>query len=289
MSTAEIIAIGSELLSPFRVDTNSLYLTRSLEERGIKLVAKSVIGDDLHQLVNAFRVAFERSDIIICSGGIGPTLDDLTKEALASFLQLPLEFHADIFERIEARFRKRGFPMPAINRTQAMIPSGATILQNQHGTAPGVYMKANNKQVFLLPGVPFELQKMWELECLTLLKTEEPFLRNIFHVAMLPESTVDEMLRPVTGSLQDIRYTILASPADIEIHLLGPQSASDELISASAEVRAILGNRLYAEDQAKMEEVVGRLLKERKRSVAVAESCTGGMLAQRFTSVPGSS
>ena len=289
MTKAEIIAIGTELLSPFRTDTNSLYLTQTLEEHGIQVIAKSILGDNLEQLIHGFQVAFARSDVIICSGGIGPTVDDLTREALAEFLKIPLEFHQEVLEGIEARFRQRGYKMPESNRKQAMIPKGARILLNPHGTAPGIYMEVTDKQVFLLPGVPLELQKMWETAGLPLLKTRQAFQRKLFHIAMLPESTVDEMLRPVSSSLQDVRYTILASPADIEVHLLAPQTAADEMISACAEIRSILGNSLYAEDGVKMEAVVGRLLRQSGKKVAVAESCSGGLLAQRLTDVAGSS
>jgi len=287
--TAEIIAIGSELLTPFRADTNSLYLTRTLEEHGIRVIAKSIIGDEHEHLVNAFRVAFERADVILSSGGLGPTVDDLTREALVAFLQIPLHLNKDILEWIEARFAKRGLKMPDINRKQAMVPEGARVLPNHNGTAPGLFLEAKGKQVFLLPGPPFELEPMWERYGLPLLRTEQPFQRKIFRIAMLPESLVDEMLQPVSSSLKDVRYTILASPTEIEVHLLAPDSAATELVSACAEVRAIMGNKIYAEDFVSLEEVVGRLLKEAQKKVAVAESCTGGLLAQRFTEVPGSS
>jgi len=287
--TAEIIAIGSELLTPFRSDTNSLYLTRTLEEHGVRVIAKSIIGDDHDHLVNAFRVAFERADVILCSGGLGPTVDDLTREALVAFLQIPLKLNTEIQEWIEARFAKRGLRMPDINRKQAMVPEGATVLPNHNGTAPGLFLEAKGKQIFLLPGPPFELEPMWERYALPLLRSEQPFQRKIFRIAMLPESQVDEMLQPVSSSLKDVRYTILASPSEIEVHLLAPDFAATELVSACAEVRAIMGNKIYAEDLISLEEVAGHLLNTAHKKVAVAESCTGGLLAERFTHVAGSS
>jgi nicotinamide-nucleotide amidase len=289
MNTAEIIAIGSELLTPFRSDTNSLYLTRSLEEHGVKLIAKGIVGDDIDQIVFAFRTAFERADIIICSGGLGPTIDDLTREGLCKFLSIPLEFHQDILDSIEERFRRFRRRMPDINRKQAMVPQGARALPNHNGTAPGIFLEHSAKQVFLLPGPPFELEPMWEQSALPLLRKGSPYERKSFRIAMLPESQVDEMLKPVTDHLRDVQYTILAAPSEIEIHLFAAQSASDELISAAAEVRSILGKHLYADELEPLEAVVARLLKQKQRKVAVAESCTGGFLCQRLTNIPGSS
>jgi competence/damage-inducible protein CinA-like protein len=289
MIRAEIIAIGSELLSPFRSDTNSLYLTRSLEEQGIRVVAKTIIGDDLDSLVFAFGTAFQRSEVILCSGGLGPTIDDLTRDALCAFLQITMNLDPQILAGIEERFRKFGRKMPDSNRKQAMVPQGAVSLPNHHGSAPGVYLETSGKQIFLLPGPPFELEPMWEKYGSPLLRKEQPYQRKVFRIGMLPESQVDEMLKPVTSSLRDVQYTILAAPSEIEVHLLASENAADELISASAEVRSILGNWLYAEDRETMEAVVGRLLKQRGRRVAVAESCTGGLLAERITNIAGSS
>jgi nicotinamide-nucleotide amidase len=289
MLRAEIIAIGSELLTPFRIDTNSLFITRSLEEYGIHLIAKSIVGDDLNELVNAFRVAFERSDVIICTGGLGPTADDLTREALADFLKIKLVFVPEILRGIEARFSKRGVKMPETNRKQAMVPENATVLPNRNGTAPGLYLNIANKQVFLLPGVPSEMEVLWKEQCLPLLRKESPLERKIFRIAMLPESQVDHLLRPVTESLKNVRYTILASPGSIEVQLTAAAAFADEFVSASAEVRAILGKHIYSEAQEDMETVVGSLLLRQKSTVAVAESCTGGLLGHRLTQVPGSS
>src|SRR5262245_8996236 len=286
---AEIIAVGSELLSPFRVDTNSLFLTRSLEESGIQVTAKSVIGDVMADLVRAFKNAFERADIIICSGGLGPTVDDLTKEALSKFTGVPLEFHEEILEWIRQRFASFGAKMPEINRQQAMIPAGAKILPNPNGTAPGVFLETQGKQVFLLPGPPPELEPMWREHALPLLAKGKSFQRKIFRVAMLGESKVDEMLQPVSRSLHDVQYTILASPSEIEIHLLAPEDAAPELVNAAAEVRIILGKHIYSEEYESLEEAVGKLLKKLGKTIALAESCTGGLLGHRLTQLPGSS
>jgi nicotinamide-nucleotide amidase len=264
-------------------------LTRSLEEQGIRVVAKTIVGDELDSLVFAFSTAFQRSDVILCSGGLGPTIDDLTRDALCQFLQIPMKLDPDILAGIEERFRKFGRKMPDSNRKQAMVPQGAISLPNHHGSAPGVYLEASGKQIFLLPGPPFELEPMWEKYALPLLRKEQPYQRKVFRIGMLPESQVDEMLKPVTSGLLDVQYTILAAPSEIEVHLLAAENAADELTSVSAEVRAILGNWIYAEDLDTMEAIVGRLLRQRGRRVAVAESCTGGLLAERITNIAGSS
>lgn len=289
MLRAEIIAIGSELLTPFRIDTNSLYITRSLEENGIRLVTKTVAGDDETEIAHAFSVAFSRADIIVCSGGLGPTVDDLTREALANFLNLELEIHEDVLETIRERFRARGMKMPDANRKQAMVPPGGRVLENPLGSAPGLYIEALGKQVFLLPGPPHELEAMWDQKVIPLIRKGEPLERSVFKVAMLGESRVDEMLREVSRRLQRTQYTILAAAADIEIHLTAQAPDREERLGAAAEIRRILGRHAYAEELCKLEDVVGRLMRKSGKKVAVAESCSGGLTAHRFTEVPGSS
>ena len=289
MLRAEIIAIGSELLTPFRIDTNSLYITRSLEENGIRLVAKTVSGDDETELAHAFSVAFSRADIVVCSGGLGPTVDDLTREALADFLDLALRLNEDLLENIRERFQSRGMKMPEANRKQAMVPEGGEILANPLGSAPGLYLEARGKQVFLLPGPPHELENMWKQQVLPRIRKGEPLERSVFKVAMLGESRVDEMLRDVSGRLQQTQYTILAAAADIEIHLTAQSSARKERLEAATEIRRILGRHVYAEELCRLEDVVGRLMRDSGKKLSLAESCSGGLTAHRITDVPGSS
>jgi nicotinamide-nucleotide amidase len=289
MIKAEIIAVGSELLTPFRIDTNSLYLTRSLEEHGIRVVAKTIIGDDLYQIAQAIFIASERSDVIVMTGGLGPTIDDLSREALSKFLSVPLQLDKSILQKIERRFAERNIKMPEANRKQAMIPKGATALENENGTAPGIFVETGGKQIFLLPGPPFEMEAMWQKFSLPHLKTGEQFERQVFKIALMGESKVDEMLRPVTSTLKQAEYTILAGPGEVEIHLLAPHHAKEELLEACNGLRSILGNRVYAEELVTMEEVVARLLRGFNKTVSVAESCTGGFLAHRLTQIPGSS
>lgn len=289
MKSAEIIAIGSELLTPDRMDTNSLYLTGSLEARGIRVVAKTIVGDDLNDIVQALRNASARAEVIVCSGGLGPTADDLTREATARFLGVPLTFHQESMDRIASRFQMLQLKITENNRSQAMAPEGSTVLPNDHGSAPGIYARSGETQIFLLPGPPFELEKMWEIQCVPLLKSEVSLHRRVFRIAMMPESKVDEMLKPVVSGLNDVRYTILTSPGQIEVQLLSSGDALEELGQSANKVRKILGQRIFSESLKTLEEVVGELLQKENRRVAVAESCTGGLLAKRFTDVPGSS
>lgn len=289
MRRVEIIAVGSEMLTPFRSDTNSLYLTRTLEECGCAVIAKTIIGDDIRGISDAFANAFARADIIIATGGLGPTVDDLTRDALAEFLNIPLQLNQEVLDRIAARFAKRGIKMPEVNRKQAMVPEGGIVLPNHNGTAPGIYIQAKGRDVFLLPGPPFELEPLWEQSGLPRLSKEKPLHRKMFRVAMLPESQVDEMLAPVHKNLSHVQYTILAAPAQIEIQLTAPESSLEELMQASDRVREILGTSIYSEQGQTLEEVVGDLLRKQRKTLAAAESCTGGLLAQRITNVPGSS
>lgn len=289
MLRAEIIAIGSELLTPFRMDTNSLFITRSLEENGIRLIAKTIVHDDETEIARAFQVACSRSDIVICCGGLGPTVDDLTREALANFLSVDLKLDEKVLESIRERFQSRSMKMPEANKKQAMVPAGGTILDNPLGSAPGLYMVAQGKQIFLLPGPPHEMEAMWNNQVLPRLRKGEPLERTIFKVAMLGESRVDEMLQPVTRVLQQTQYTILAAAADIEIHLTAPVSARAERQQAAAEIARILGKHIYADQICKLEEVVSKLMIASGKTLAVAESCTGGLVAHRITEVAGSS
>jgi molybdenum cofactor synthesis domain-containing protein len=254
MLRAEIIAIGSELLTPFRMDTNSLFITRSLEENGIRLIAKTIVHDDETEIARAFQFACSRSDIIICCGGLGPTVDDLTREALSNFLNVDLKLDEKVLDSIRERFRSRGMKMPEANKKQAMVPAGGTILDNPLGSAPGLYAEAHGKQIFLLPGPPHEMEAMWNNQVLPRMRKGEPLERTIFKVAMLGESRVDEMLRPVTRVLQQTHYTILAAAADIEIHLTAPVSARSErqpqkshayLADTSTRTKSVSSKKLY--------------------------------------------
>lgn len=296
---AEIIAIGSELLTPSRTDTNSLYITEKLNEIGIDVRAKVIAGDDRDELAAILRVALDRADLVITTGGLGPTEDDLTLDTVAGVLSLPLEEDRSILEGIEARFASRGFRMPDINRRQARVPRGAVVLPNANGTAPGVWIE-RPRRVLLLPGPPGEMRPMIDRWCQTAgvgLAGGTVLVRRVLRIANRPESHVDEIAQPIYSKWRDgeppITTTILAAPGQIELHLTArapSRAAADAALSAATdELVEALAPDVFSTDGRSMEAVVGDLLRQHGRTIALAESCTGGLVASRLTDVAGSS
>ncbi len=294
---AEIIAVGSELLTPARIDSNSLYLTEELNNLGVEVVAKAVIGDDRARLAEAVRSAVGRSEIVITTGGLGPTEDDVTREAVAEALGKKLVYRQEICDAIEARFRRLGRKMAEINRRQAWLIEGAEALENSEGTAPGQWVPLGDRQVVvLLPGPPRELKPMFTNACLPRLRQMVPpqVIRvRRYRVAGMPESDLDQLISPVYKRYSNPVTTVLAAPGDIQIHLRArcatEQEAKRLLDEVGSQIEALLGSRIYSRDGEPLEAVVGRRLAVRGAWLAVAESCTGGLLAQRITSVPGAS
>lgn len=288
--TAAILAVGSEMLGPTRLDTNSLKITSALETYGVPVVRKSVVGDLLADLVAEIRYAFDRVDLLVITGGLGPTEDDLTREALAEAFGLTMEVDPSIVEWIEARFAERGWKMPDVNRRQANVFTGQTTLRNQRGTAPGFHIETGGKHVWVFPGVPHELEWMiatyfrpWLAES----SGGAPRIRRVLKIAGLTESGVEEKLKPYYERHPGELVTILASGGQIEIHLA---SDSHELIGTrEAELRELFGVRLFGVDDDTLEGVIGALLLARGETVSTAESCTGGLLGSRITDVAGSS
>ncbi|MEP6915844.1 MAG: competence/damage-inducible protein A [Acidobacteriota bacterium] len=300
LGTAEIIAVGSELLGTSRLDTNSLFLAGRLASLGIELRAKAVVGDDRARLAAVFRGALTRADLVILTGGLGPTDDDLTREALADALGLDLEAHPAILERIEERFARRGLRMPAVNRRQAMVPRGATALDNPNGTAPGLLIEHDGRVIVLLPGPPRELQPMFDALCAGALLAHAGQWRihkETLFVAGRGESHVEEIAQPIysrwTTETPPIETTILAMPGQVELHLTLREADADlavrRLQAARDALAAALAQDVFSTDGRIMEEVVGELLRERGLTISAAESCTGGLLMSRLTDVPGSS
>jgi nicotinamide-nucleotide amidase len=297
---AEIIAVGSELLTPHRQDTNSLYLTEKLNELGVEVRFKCIVGDDLEGLTAAAKLAMRRSDIILFSGGLGPTEDDLTREAVAAALGLTLQRDAGIIARLEERFAKRGIKMSANNAKQADILSGATVLANPMGTAPGQWVggkyDGRERLLMLLPGPPYELKAMFEAECIPRLRSRVP-VRHIatrtLKMAMIPESQVDARVAPIYKTYTDVETTILAGGGEIQLHL---RCRKDSQADAEARVEELaekiedeLGDAIFSRKGETIEQIVSYLLQMRSMTLAVAESCTGGLLAERITSLSGSS
>lgn len=293
---AEILAIGSELLTPQRMDTNSLWLTDQLNTLGVELTMKVVVGDDRERLVAAIRDALIRTEIIIITGGLGPTEDDVTRDAVAAALDRRLVFRQELADGIAERFRRFGRAMAEINLRQAYLVEGGEALDNPNGTAPGQWIEHQGRCVMLLPGPPREMKPMFSHHCLPRLEKLLPpqFIRTrFFRVAMMGESDLDALIAPAYTRYQNPVTTVLAAPGDVQVHLRARSATPDEAESLCEElggqVKALLGDRIYSEDGAPLEGAVGRILRRRGETVAVAESCTGGLLGGRLTAVPGSS
>jgi competence/damage-inducible protein CinA-like protein len=293
---AEIIAIGSELLTPYRLDTNSLFLTDELNQLGIRVVYKNVVGDSLEDMRTCFSIALLRADLIIASGGLGPTDDDRTRDAVAEVLGRKLHLNDEVLQKIQERFRRYHRAMPEINARQAMVPEGATILPNPRGTAPGLWLEQDGHIVVLLPGVPIELQSIFETEVkprLARLNHDERLFTRDLRITGLPESEVEQRVRPLYALYPDTETTILAAPTGIQLHpriwsrdAAKAEKLLDEIVDRMA---LALGENLFSTHGETLEEVVARVLVENHATIAVAESCTGGMLAERLTNVAGSS
>jgi nicotinamide-nucleotide amidase len=297
---AEIIAVGSEMLTPYRMDTNSLYLTEQLNLLGVDVIFKSIVGDDLRRLVAAAQHGLFRSDILIFSGGLGPTEDDLTREAVAEALGLTLRRDPEILARLEKRFAERGWKMSANNTKQADVLEGASVLPNPNGTAPGQWLGGNfdgrEHIIVLLPGPPHELKALFEAEVRERLRAKVPpaFLAvRTLKIAMLGESAVDARVAPIYKRYSDIETTILAGAGEIELHFKTRAASQDAAQRRVDEVAGVVEDELddavYSRNGESLEQIVGYWLQMRTATVAVAESCTGGLLAERITSVSGSS
>ena len=297
---AEIIAVGSELLTPYRMDTNSLYLTEQLNLLGVEVIFKSVVGDNLRQLVAAAQHGLFRSDILIFSGGLGPTEDDLTREAVAEALGVSVHRDSEILARLEQRFADRGWKMSPNNAKQADVLEGATVLPNPNGTAPGQWIigqfDGREHIIVLLPGPPFELKGLFESEVRERLRAKVPpthlFTRTL-KVAMLGESSVDARVAPIYKRYPDVDTTILAGAGEIELHFKTSAATLDAAQARADEVAGLVEDELedavYSRNGESLEQIVSYWLQMRNATVAVAESCTGGLLAERITSISGSS
>jgi nicotinamide-nucleotide amidase len=297
---AEIIAIGSELLTPFRQDTNSLYLTEKLNQLGVEVIFKTIVGDSRERLTGAASLAVSRAEIVIFMGGLGPTEDDLTREAVAEALGLELHRDPEIITSLEQRFAARGWKMAANNLKQADVITGATVLPNANGSAPGQWMSGKydgrERIIVLLPGPPHELKALFEEQCLARLRAKLPpqfIATRELKITGLGESACDARVAPIYKLYTDVQTTILAGAGEIQLHLKSraasleaAQSRVDQLV---AKIEEELGDSVYSDNGDSMEQIVGYYLQMRNATLAVAESCTGGLLAERITSVSGSS
>ncbi len=293
---AEIIAVGSELLTPDHIDSNSLFLTRKLNEAGVEVRLKTIVGDDRARLAAVFQAALKRSQLIILTGGLGPTEDDINRDVVAEVLGRPLREVPELRQRLESLFLRLGRKMSENNLRQATVPEGAEWLENKNGTAPGIWIEQDGATIVLLPGPPRELEPMFDSACLPRLapRTSGNRIRTrVLKVIGLPESEVDQRIAPIYKTYANPATTILAVSGAIEIHLRAHAANAEEadrLLGVLADkIEATLGDHVFATHGETLEEVVGMYLVMKQETVAVAESCTGGLLAERLTRTPGSS
>ena len=293
---AEIIAVGSELLTPDRQDTNSLFLTAELNKLGIEVVRKTIVGDERALLLEAFRDALNRVPIIIACGGLGPTEDDLTRETVAELLGRKLVRNDAVVRSIEARFRSFGRQMTENNLRQAMVPEGAEPLENPRGTAPGLWLEKGDQAIALLPGPPRELKPLYLEQVLPRLQRRAPsgkmFYREL-RVTGLGESHVDHLAGPIYKRYPEVQTTILASPGEVQLHLRmwsgDTKHATKTLADLEQALDLALAERIFSRDGSPLEVVVARDLLKHHATISAAESCTGGLLAERLTTTAGSS
>lgn len=297
---AEIVAIGSELLTPFRQDTNSLYLTEKLNKLGVDVVFKTIAGDNLSHLTKVARIALSRAEIVIFMGGLGPTEDDLTREAVADALGLELKQDPEIIAVIQERFASRKLKMSPNNAKQADVIAGATVLPNSLGTAPGQWLSGKldgrERIVILLPGPPHELKQLFDEQCVERLKNKLPaafIATRVLKIAMMGESQCDARVAPLYRRYPEVQTTILAGAGEIQLQfktkahsLEAAQARVDEVAEV---VEGELGDFVYSDQGESLEQIVGYYLQMRGATLAAAESCTGGLFAERVTSVSGSS
>lgn len=296
----EILAIGSELLTPYRQDTNSLYLSERLYELGVQVIFKTIVGDKLEHLTEAAQIALRRCDILVVTGGLGPTEDDLTREAVAAALGVGLKRNADIVGALYARFAARRIQMTENNSRQADILEGAIVLHNPNGTAPGQYLdtvyEGHRKLVILLPGPPNECKPLFDEECVPRLRATLPtryIATRTLKAAMIPESQCDARIAPIYKQYTDIETTILAGAGDIQLNLLcakpSLEEAQERVNELAEKIEEELDDLIYSSQGEKLEQIVLFYLEMRGATLSVAESCTGGLLSQRLTSISGSS
>jgi competence/damage-inducible protein CinA-like protein len=292
---AELLAIGTELLGPLRAETNTLWLTERLLDAGIEVAARTTLADDPGLLESAFRAALSRADLVIATGGLGPTADDLTREAAALATGRVLRRDAALVESLRARFARFGRTMSAVNEKQADRLEGAGVLANPRGTAPGQLLEHAGRILVLLPGPPGEMKPMFEEAVIPVLRARvgetRVVRRRVLRIAAMPEGDVDQVAAPVYSRFSNPQTTILGSPGQVELHLVasaaGEAEAEQRIGELARALREALPGRIYSEDGRELPHVVVDLMRERGLTVALAESCTGGLLSARLTEVPG--
>ncbi|BBB32003.1 nicotinamide-nucleotide amidase [Thermotomaculum hydrothermale] len=288
--TAEIIAIGSELLGASKVDTNSLFITKHLNKLGIEVSFKTVVGDNWESLKNAFETAINRVDIVISTGGLGPTEDDFTKEVVAELCKVSLKLDEKILENLKERFKVRGIAFPENSKKMALIPENAIPIPNGPGAAPGIFLECNGKTIILLPGVPREMQYMIENFVIERLNKKYKLPQRFsisMNFASIPEAIIDNTLKEIDFEENGITYAILASLRKVQVILSGFDKEKVE--EFSKKVISKFPDVFFGYGDIFLENAVLDLLIEKNKTVAFAESCTGGWLGKLITDIPGSS
>jgi nicotinamide-nucleotide amidase len=293
---AEIIAVGSELLSQARLETNSVFIAKRLNESGLKVMRKFVVEDREEEIRGALESAMGSSEVVILTGGLGPTHDDITREVVSKMLGRELAPEPKILEGLKSRYQRVGLEMTDNNLRQAMVPEGAQWMENPNGTAPGLFLREGDRLLFLLPGPPREMEPMMVqvMDLIGQYKQLDPPICRRLKVASETESGVDSAIGSIYTSYISIETTILSSPGMIELtfYWMGEanqQLAEDQLQELVARVRQKLGDSIFTDREEDLEQVVGRMLFQKGKTVATAESCTGGLLGKMLTDVPGSS
>jgi nicotinamide-nucleotide amidase len=293
---AAILAVGSELLAPGRIEGHSSYLTDKLAEVGIPVVLRGVIGDDASDIADAVRLSLSKASLVLLTGGLGPTADDRSREGVCRAIGREMHLDDAILERIRARFERRALAMPEVNRRQAMVPDGAEVLRNDAGTAPGLWIDVEGGSIVLLPGPPRELravcsESLWPR--LQGMGRHDVYRTLKLSVVGLPESSVEQRIGSFYQGVDNPVTTLLASAGQVEVRLTAHGAtiadADEKNEALAAEIRAALGEHVLSEREETLEEVLGALLLQKGMTISVAESITGGLLGHRITQVPGSS
>ncbi len=298
MNKVSIISIGDELLIGQTINTNAAYIGEKLTGLGFEVIRNFTVGDDKGSILQTLAESEKLSDFIFITGGLGPTHDDITRNCIVEYFNTKLIFDESTFERIKKLFERRKIPMPEINRDQAMVPEVARVIPNNFGTAPGYDISKNGKRFFVMPGVPHEMKGMMEE---TILPELREYIRSkqifynqkILFTTGIPESALYSKLGDVKTLFEDVKVAFLPSQFGVKIRLSMRSSDEDYSLSkielVENRIREKVGEFIYADEEISLEELIGKILTERKLKFAIAESCTGGMICNRITNVPGSS
>ena len=295
---AYLISIGDELLIGQTINTNVSFIGNLISDNNISIIKSTVIGDDIKIILDELELASSRADIIICTGGLGPTHDDVTRNAFVQYFKTELVHNDEVLEDIKSMLKRRGREMKKTHEDQAMVPKIADVIRNENGTAPGYWIEKNNKIFIVMPGVPYEMKSMMSNyvipKLIEKMGTPEEFIKKVtLQTTGLPESAVAERLGDINELLHGAQLAFLPNQYGVRLRVTVKskveEEANNHLLEIEQKIRSIIGRYIYGRDDENLEDVVGRLLKERELRIAVAESCTGGGLADRITNINGSS